>query len=117
MENIGFGLTLTVIGMGLVFALLALLWFLLSIIARIDARSPEEEPAATMPAVRVSGEHDFDDETLAAILVAVVAHAAVRRQQGAPAMRVAWPGSQLYASRWLAAGRTRQTRGWIPPRK
>jgi sodium pump decarboxylase gamma subunit len=121
MENLAFGLNITLIGMSLVFGLLALLWLFLTLIGKLD-REPKEEVAEASipqaaPALRVvTGGADLDDDTLAAITIAVLAHAAVRRQQGAPAMRSTWPGSQIYASRWLAAGRTRQTRGWNPKR-
>ena len=46
----------------------------------------------------------------AAIALAVGTHAALLRMQAAPEQRATQPGSQIYASRWLAAGRTRQTR-------
>ena len=37
MENLAWGLQMTVVGMGLVFALLALLWGLLALVLRLDA--------------------------------------------------------------------------------
>jgi Na+-transporting methylmalonyl-CoA/oxaloacetate decarboxylase gamma subunit len=36
MENIGWGLQMTVLGMGLVFAPLALLWLLLTVVLKLD---------------------------------------------------------------------------------
>ena len=39
---------------------------------------------------------------------AVAVHADVRRKQGAPANRVYAPGSRLWASRWVAMGRSSQ---------
>jgi Na+-transporting methylmalonyl-CoA/oxaloacetate decarboxylase gamma subunit len=36
MENLGWGLQMTVLGMGLVFALLALLWGLLTLVLKLD---------------------------------------------------------------------------------
>jgi Na+-transporting methylmalonyl-CoA/oxaloacetate decarboxylase gamma subunit len=121
MENLGFGLGITLDGMGLVVALLTLLWGVLALVGKLD-RVPEEEPvegAPPAPAVRfkVADAIDLEPEVIAAIGIAVLAHTSARRRQAAPAMRSAKPGSQLYASRWLAAGRTRQTRGYVPPKR
>ena len=43
MENLGWGLQTTLLGMGLVFAMLALLWGLLALLLRLDgpARPPQ----------------------------------------------------------------------------
>jgi glutaconyl-CoA/methylmalonyl-CoA decarboxylase subunit delta len=56
----------------------------------------------------------MDANLVAAITVATLTHRAVRRHEAAPMMRSAWPGSQLYASRWVTSGRTRQNRSWQP---
>jgi Na+-transporting methylmalonyl-CoA/oxaloacetate decarboxylase gamma subunit len=116
MSDLAFGLTLTAAGMGLVFGLLALLWGALALLGRLDAWLPEEEeaaapaPASARGPVRVADAPDVDDDALAAIALAVGTHAALLRMQAAPEQRATQPGSQIYASRWLAAGRTRQTR-------
>lgn len=119
MSDLAFGLGITGMGMGLVFGLLALLWGALALLGRIDGWLPqeaaEEVPAAATPtapggAVRVADAQDLDEDTLAAIALAVGTHAALLRMQAAPEQRATQPGSQIYASRWLAAGRTRQTR-------
>jgi sodium pump decarboxylase gamma subunit len=110
MNDLAFGLWLTVAGMGVVFGLLALLWAMLSIVGWLDqrkARQVDDVPAGGAVEAPV-----ISDEDLAAITVAVAAHRTARRRQAAPETRSAVPGSQLWASRWLAAGRTRQTRGW-----
>ena len=54
----------------------------------------------------------LDPQLVAAITVAVLRHAETRRRQAAPAMRSYWPGSLLFASRWVAAGRMRQGQTW-----
>lgn len=122
MGNMAFGLNITLIGMSLVFALLALLWLVLTLIGKIDnlpfmqggdeEEAEEESPASFVVTERRSDE--IDPEVMTAITIAVAAHVAMRRRQGAPSMRMTVPGSQIFASRWLAAGRTRQTGGWTP---
>lgn len=120
MENLGWGLQISVLGMGLVFALLALLWGLLTLVARWD-RAPAADAAgasatgATPPAAAAGGTEaaasgDIDPALVAAITVAVLSHSAMRRHEAAPAMRAYWPGSLLHASRWVASGRLRQNR-------
>ena len=124
MDNLSWGMQMTALGMGLVFGLLALLWGLLTIVLRLDrppaaalaaaaapggaaaaspARGPQAEPAATP---------ELDAELAAAILVATLTHRAHRRREAAPVMRSYWPGSLLYASRWVGAGRARQNQSW-----
>ena len=121
MDNLTWGLQITGLGMGLVFGLLALLWGLLTIVLRLDqpaapamaaapASAPETAAAVARPVpASVQG---LDAELIAAIVVATHLHRAVRRQEAAPVMRSYWPGSQLYASRWLGAGRARQNHIW-----
>jgi glutaconyl-CoA/methylmalonyl-CoA decarboxylase subunit delta len=134
MGNLGWGLQITAVGMGLVFGMLALLWGLLALVLRLDrepavaaggalpagAGAPQEAPADEdeVPAAELGAGNgagdgiDVDADLLAAIAVAVVTHRAVRRRQAAPAMRSYWPGSLLYASRWVGTGRARQNFYW-----
>lgn len=145
MSDLAFGLQITVWGMGLVFGLLGLLWALLALVGRLEARAAPKPPvvpgpraAPTAPAVpappppvtpslviaasddgrppamrvRGQGAENLSPDEAAAIATAVVAHIANRRRQAAPEMRSYWPGSLLFASRWVVAGRTRQTRGY-----
>ena len=126
MDNLLWGLQMTVLGMGLVFALLALLWGLLTLVLRFD-RSPDQamplaatpfdlasaSPAdESVPAAGPAQVQGMDAELVAAILTATLAHRAQRRREAAPAMRSYWPGSLLYASRWVGAGRARQNQSW-----
>jgi Na+-transporting methylmalonyl-CoA/oxaloacetate decarboxylase gamma subunit len=138
MEDLLFGLRTSVLGMGIVFGVLAILWTLLTLVVKLDERSarasaaavaghpgPATSPAVTDapaadatgeaagPAVRLLGAPaDLDPRLVAAVTVAIVRHAEARRLQAAPAMRSYWPGSLLFASRWVAAGRTRQGQSW-----
>lgn len=127
MNNLGWGLQMTVLGMGLVFALLALLWGLLTLVLKFE---PQEEEAPAAPQVAAPGSErapevdaspmastvpmvdGMDAHLIAAITVAVLQHKAMQRREAAPVMRTYWPGSLLYASRWVASGRVRQTRSW-----
>jgi len=120
-DNLAWGLQITVLGMGLVFALLGLLWGLLRLVLWLDRPAAETVPAPTTlpepePATAAmvgAGNAGLDAELVAAILVAALAHRAVRRREAAPVMRSYWPGSLLYASRWVGAGRSRQHQAWL----
>ncbi|MDO5285642.1 MAG: OadG family transporter subunit [Actinomycetia bacterium] len=131
-EHLGWGGWMTVAGMGMVFAILILLTLALWLIGYADAQGmkraqkaealaaaaapaaaelPAEpaEPEAPAVATTPSG---LTVDQLAAISVAVVTHARVRRNQAAPAMRAHEPGSLLHASRWVSSGRSTQTTPW-----
>lgn len=120
MENFVWGLEMAALGMGLVFGLLALLWGLLTLVLRLDKPAADTAPEPEVPAISVDAApapgpamvQGMDAELVAAILVATLTHRAVRRREAAPAMRSYWPGSLLYASRWVAAGRSRQNHSW-----
>ncbi|MDR0576406.1 MAG: OadG family protein [Candidatus Accumulibacter sp.] len=132
-EHLGWGLEMTVLGMGLVFALLALLWLLLTIVLKLDKEEdePAEEAArestaeTERPATAAAGEpgeplparatvNGMEADLVAAILVAAHQHRQTLRRQAAPPVRAVWPGSRLFASRWLASGRARQINDWQP---
>lgn len=104
MNNIGWGLQISALGMGLVFALLALLWGVLTLVLKLDKPEPPVSAESATPTL--------DPALVAAITVAVAAHSAARRGEAAPQMRTHWPGSLLHASRWVAAGRARQNHSW-----
>ena len=131
MDNLVWGLQMTVVGMGLVFGLLALLWGLLVLVLRFEGATPEplSTGASVLAAERIASirdeaigaqipltptVHGMDADLVAAIVVAVLTHKGVRRQEAAPVMRSYWPGSLLFASRWVASGRVRQARNWRP---
>lgn len=130
MDNLGWGLQMTVVGMGVVFALLLVLMGVLMLIARMDNPPPAveaapqpalddggttldeaDEPAPRNPQVEILTD-GLTVEQAAAIAMAVVTHAQVRRQQAAPAMRTHAPGSQIHTSRLVAVGRGAQNQSW-----
>ena len=124
MDDLLWGLMMMVVGMGVVFALLLALMGVLLLIGRLDRPEAEEmaelpapapapvvravasegEPAAPKPTVRIVAD-GLDENDVAAIAVAVMTHAENRRRQAGPETRAHAPGSQLFASRWLAVGR------------
>ena len=117
MSELQWGLGMTAAGMGLVFGLLALLWGLLTLVLRFD-REPAAAPPAESAAAADAGveapppAEGLAPELVAAIAVATLAHVAAGRRVAAPLMRSYWPGSQLFASRWVAIGRGRQNSTW-----
>lgn len=110
MIAIWIGLKLTAYGMGLVFFLLAVLWWLIALLIRFDSPSSAEAAAAALAESRAK--HAIEPALLAAIVIACRAHRMARRQQAAPEMRAHEPGS--LQSRWVSIGRTRQNRSWAP---
>jgi Na+-transporting methylmalonyl-CoA/oxaloacetate decarboxylase gamma subunit len=120
---------MTVLGMGLVFALLALLWVLLTLVLKLDKEDvvpvsaleaqDEAERIAALADDAVGAQtpeshtvHGMAADLVAAIMIATMRHKATLRSEAAPLMRTTWPGTQ--PSRWSAAGRVRQTNTWTP---
>lgn len=105
MESLKIGIQLTVFGMGLVFLLLAVMAFCITLLLRFDRAQPEpeQESAPTLPSW-------LDVDALAAVSVAVAMHRDVLRKEAAPTMRQHQPGS--LPSRWVSIGRTLQNSTW-----
>jgi Na+-transporting methylmalonyl-CoA/oxaloacetate decarboxylase gamma subunit len=113
MDNLGFGIQVTLLGLGIVFGLLVTLWLLLTVALRFDRPPVAPDPEPARVTIRpVDGAAEVDSQLIAAIAVAIMRHAEQRRRQAAPVMRIYWPGSLLFASRWVAAGRMRQSQAW-----
>jgi len=126
MDNLGFGLGVTAVGLAIVFGLLAVLWLLLTLALGVERRTAgaargnagaveterDEEGGDRRAAAPPTPRGTLDPRLVAAITVAVLRHADARRRQAAPAMRSYWPGSLLFASRWVGAGRMRQGQSW-----
>lgn len=131
MENLGWGLQMTVLGMGLVFSLLALMWGLLTLVLHFDKAPAVDISAreATVKAEQIAAIADdavgaqvperatvngMQADLVAAICTAAMLHRNLMWRQAAPHMRAHLPGSHLFASRWVAAGRGRQNNNWQP---
>ena len=108
-------------------------WLLLTLVLKLDKEDePEAEISpqeATVEAERIAAIADdavgaqtperptvngMPADLVAAILVATHKHRKSMRRQAAPLVRTVWPGSQIFASRWLATGRARQNNNWQP---
>jgi Na+-transporting methylmalonyl-CoA/oxaloacetate decarboxylase gamma subunit len=113
-DRLSVGLELTLVGMGLVFLLLGLLWVLLTVLLRLDRPAPAAPTAAVPPPAARATRPSLPAPLLTAIGIAVLVHRDVRRKEAAPSMRTYWPGSLLYASRWVAGGRHVQNQAWHP---
>lgn len=114
--NMEAGLEIAVWGMGLVFLLLAGLWAFLTLLLRLDRPAPAAPPPPGRPGPAMAAPA-LPAELAAAIGIAVLVHQDSLRKQAAPIMRSHWPGSILFASRWVAAGRHLQTQSWHPRRR
>ncbi len=120
------GLIITVIGMGLVFAALGLLWGIMAGMQRlfppgekplvslwqrrrgpVAAPVPEEPPAA--PAA------EAEAAPRAAELAAIMTALALWREEEAAEEAIGWRLPPLL-TRWMAVGRSRQLQSWSPRR-
>lgn len=125
MENMAWGLQITVLGMGLVFTLLALLWGLLTLVLLLDRKneasvdSPVDDTeriAATTDAVDEQTPEpamaiDLPPERVAAIMIATLKHRqALRRTTQLPSADTLESARTI--SPWLAAGRVQQNSQW-----
>lgn len=116
--RIATGVEITLWGMGLVFLLLALLWAFLTLLLKLDnPETPDETSAGGAWGAAGPATPRLPAELVAAIALAVMAHRNVLRKRAAPTMRSHWPGSNLFANRWVAAGRHLQTQSWHPRKR
>lgn len=111
MDDLIFGLQIAVVGIACVVALLAVLMGVVWLLGRMD-RQPAPPPAPAAAPITTTAPADLPSDLVAAINIAVLTHAEVRRAEAAPAMRTHQPGSHLYASRWVATGRGSQSQPW-----
>jgi Na+-transporting methylmalonyl-CoA/oxaloacetate decarboxylase gamma subunit len=120
------GLIITVVGMGLVFGALALLWGLMSgmhrlfppgrdLFATIGRRGRASDASPPHPpAVSVAATEAGADPTPAE-LAAVVTALALWKEERAAEQAIGWRLPPRL-TRWLAVGRSRQVRSWTPRR-
>ena len=104
MANLDFGLWITAMGMGTVFLLLIVLMLVLQLLGRLDRR--RHGPAVDDPAPTGPTPIGLTEDEVAAITVAVIAHA--RRRDVRPAM----PTLPATTSRWIGVSRGFQLQPW-----
>ena len=109
MENLGWGLQMTVVGMGLVFLLLALLWGLLTLMLALD-----RDPGVTHDVEPVDRTAPKTDDKLPADLVAAITTAVLKHRSTLRRGRTPPSNDDAAGSRWVATGRTRQNTSWQP---
>jgi Na+-transporting methylmalonyl-CoA/oxaloacetate decarboxylase gamma subunit len=108
-------LIITVVGIGLVFLTLLLLWAMMAALTRllqVRAAPPGAKVATLMSAPE---EPDDTNAKVAAIMVALDLYQTEMRREAAPPVREHPPGS--LPSRWVAIGRGRQTEVLTPRRR
>lgn len=101
MNNLMTGVQLTVLGMGLVFFLLGMLWALMALMVRLDRAEPEAAAAPEPAAPADAGSAPGSDHAKRAAIVAAVMRYRAEQAQGGHAHHEP-PGH------WLEIGRTRQ---------
>jgi sodium pump decarboxylase gamma subunit len=104
MDDLGFGLWVTAVGMGTVLAILVALMLILKAIGWIDQRSWRRAQTGAAAAAAA----DLTDGELAAVTLALLAHTGRSPTSDRPALP---PSTQAAAP--SVAGR-RATRGWVP---
>lgn len=121
MNNMQWGLEMTALGMGLVFALLAMLWGLLVLVLKLDPppMGDADEAAATASVANdtahlgVAREDRCDPALVAAIVMAIRAHQRKAPRSSVPTTRLEPPETVLHNTRWAnPAARTRQNMYW-----
>jgi sodium pump decarboxylase gamma subunit len=113
-ENLQFGLLLMVMGMGMVFIILALLWGVIALFQRVDRRMFAREAAQARQ--EKTPEPAISPDLLAAIAVAIHRY----RLEASQPERLKRPRvpKRLEPSqaRWVMLGRSQQLRANRPPR-
>ncbi len=113
-ENLQFGALLMVVGMAMVFIILAMLWGIIALFQQIDRRMFAREEARAQKAAAPTEEPS--PELLAAIAVAVHRYRleAAQPERMGPRVPKRLEPSQ---ARWVAVGRAYQLRQNLPPRR
>ncbi len=113
-ENLEFGLLLMVVGMSMVFLILAMLWGIITIFQRMDrrlfAKEAEEAESTSTPVQEPA------PEMMAAIAVAIHRYR-LEASQAVPQAPKVPHRLEPSQARWVAVGRAYQLRSNMPPRK
>lgn len=108
------GLIISAIGMGLVFVLIILLWFIMAFLVKVTEKfkgsSDEETPVEEAEVIQTAAVPTDDKAQLAAALAAAAVVAMTLKAKKAPTRTVQTgsPALGSSSSSWLNAGRLRQ---------
>jgi len=118
-QDLQFGILLMVMGMGLVFLILAMLWGAIAIFQQIDRRvlAKEEEKARLAAQAEARAEADIPPDLMAAILVALDRYRQDEALCGVSLPPRYTPEIEPGQARWVAVGRAYQLRTNIVPRR
>ena len=119
-ELLGQGVVITLLGMGLVFAGLALLWGLMVLLARIGAPAQPQNAAPKESETMSEAEQSAADALTAERARVAVIVAGALLANAVPLLLEAPVGSVFEHGRtapaWVTTNRARQMRTWQPPR-
>ncbi|HEY52194.1 MAG TPA: OadG family protein [Caldilineae bacterium] len=113
-EALQTGLYLTIMGMSLVFFVLAMLWGLIALLLKLD-KEPEPETAVRRDETLSSPEEGLRPDLVAVIATAVQAYRAEKSFGGVT--HTATSPMQEEVDYWSLAGRVQQQRVWRPGRR
>ena len=118
-QDLQFGFLLMIVGMGLVFLILAMLWGVIAIFQQIDRRvlAREEEKAQRAEMAASTPADEPSPDLLAAILVALSQYRQEARSGVAAPRRSPPRDIEPGEARWVAVGRSYQLRSNIIPRR
>ncbi len=118
-QDLQFGAILMIVGMGMVFLILAMLWGVISIFQKIDRRVlvSEERKAADAAASAVKASAEIPPDLMAAILVALDQYRREASGMASPLKRRLPQEINRGQARWVAVGRAYQLRSNIVPRR
>ena len=121
-DDLLFGFTLMIFGMGLVFLILAMLWGVIAIFQQIDrrvlAREEEKAEQAAAAAARANASADIPPDLMAAIMVALDQYRhELKRGASTPRRRPPLAEIKQGQARGVAVGRSYQLRSNVVPRR
>jgi sodium pump decarboxylase gamma subunit len=117
-QDLQFGAILMVVGMGMVFLILALLWGVIALFQKIDRRVLEaEDDAAPTVAAASRPDADIPPDLMAAIMVALDQYRREASGMTSPLRRRLPQEINQGQARWVAVGRAYQLRSNIVPRR
>jgi sodium pump decarboxylase gamma subunit len=119
-QDLQFGMLLMVVGMGLVFLILTMLWGAIAIFQQIDRRAlaREEKKAHLSPKTEARTDASIPPDLMAAIMLALHHYREVESLCNVSSLKKHLPTEiEPGQARWVAVGRAYQLRSNIIPRR